>query len=214
MAAEREDDGVVRAWGGGVVPVVLGALAIVYLAAVWSEAAIRSGLSLRWLPAPIAYLTQIAALFPSPTAHAIDYRAEGFRCRDKTWVELDVSPWFPIDADNKESRFYRALHFYGEPHGREDEESKKRRLPALKALDDFIVTHADSDAVDAVAQGRGGDPIGGVRFTRISVPIGKPGDGSPRYQKTPLADHPPDQRHELYATPKSKREERCARIGL
>jgi hypothetical protein len=204
MAEERGDGDVVRAWGGGVVPLLLAAVAAVYLAALWSEAAIKSGVSLKWLPPSIAYFTQVAALFPGPTSHAIDYRAEGFRCRDKTWIEIDVSPWFPIDADNKESRFYRALHFYGDQHP---------HRPTLQALDAFVVDHYDSDAVDAAAQGRGGAPIGGVRFTRVSVPFGKPGDGSARYEKKPLADHPAEQRHPLYYTPESKREERCARTG-
>jgi hypothetical protein len=204
MAVEREDDGVARAWGGRGVPAILGAAAIVYFVSLWSEAAVRSGVSLRWLPAPLAYFTQIAALFPGPTSHAVDYRAEGFRCRDKTWIEIDVSPWFPIDADNKENRFYRALHFYGDQHP---------HRPTLQALDELIVTRYDSDAIDAAAQGRGGEPIGGVRFTRLGVPVGKPGDGSPRYERKPLVDYPPEQRRHLYYTPESKREERCARIA-
>lgn len=203
MAVERNDDGVVRAWGGGAVPLVLGVLAVVYFVSVWSEAAIRSGVSRKWLPAPLSYFAQIATLFPGPTAHALDYRAEGWRCRDKTWAEIDVSPWFAIDAEHKESRFYRAIHFYGD---------KSPHRPTLQALDEFIVDHYDSDAIDAAARGRGGDLIGGVRFTRISVPVGKPGDGSPRYEKKPLGEVPAEQRRHLYYTPESKREERCARI--
>ena len=126
---EPEDDLIARAWGGGVITKVLGAFAIAYFVAVWSEAA-KSGTSAKWLPAPVAYFTQVAALFPSAARHAFDYRVEGWRCRDKEWSEIDVRPWFPIESDNKESRFYRAMHFYGEhPHRQ-----------TLHALDTFIVS--------------------------------------------------------------------------
>jgi hypothetical protein len=203
MSTEPGDDGVVRAWGGGLAPLLLGAVAAVYFVAVWSEAAIASGVSVRWLSAPLGYFTQIAALFPSPTQHAIDYRVEGYRCRDKTWVELDVSPYFPIDAGNKENRFYRAIHFYGDQHP---------HRPTLRALDEFIVAHVDADATDAAAQGRGGNPIGGVRFSRLRTSFGRPGDGSPRYEQRPLSTYPAAERADLYYTPESKRQERCARI--
>jgi hypothetical protein len=200
---------------------VLGAVAFVYLGSIWAEAAVKSAVSTRWLPGPLAYFAQIAALFPVPTRHAVDYRVEGFRCRDKAWVEIEVSPWFPIDADNKESRFYRAIHFYGDQHPHRQ---------TLHALDEFIVSHYDGDIVDASSRGLGGDtfhggaasgptprapaePIGGVRFVRLHVPLGSPGDGSPRYQRTPLWDHPADERKDLYYTPESKREERCRSIG-
>jgi hypothetical protein len=204
MSNQREDDGVARAWGGGSITKVLGALAVAYFVVVWTEAA-KSGTAAKWLRvAPVAYFTQIAALFPGAARHAIDYRVEGYRCRDKAWVELDVSPWFPIDADNKESRFYRAIHFYGDQHPHRQ---------TLRALDEFIVSHVDSDAIDAAAQGRGGDPIGGVRFVRLHVPFGAPGDGSARYARKPLSEYPADERKDLYYTPESKREERCAQIG-
>jgi hypothetical protein len=204
MSNEREDDGVARAWGGGSITVVLGVLAVVYFAAIWSEAA-KSGTAAKWLRVPaVAYFMQVAALFPGAARHAIDYRVEGYRCRDQAWVELDVSPWFPIDADNKESRFYRAIHFYGDQHPHRQ---------TLRALDEFIVSHADGDAIDAAAQGRGGDPIGGVRFVRLQVPFGAPGDGSARYERKPLSAYPADQRKDLYYTPESKRQERCTRIG-
>jgi hypothetical protein len=205
MSNEREDDGVARAWGGRSIIGLLGAAAAVYLVSIWAEAAIKSAVSTRWLRAPpLAYFAQIAALFPGPTRHAIDYRAEGFRCRDRAWVEIDVSPWFPIDADNKENRFYRAIHFYGDQHP---------HRPTLRALDEFIVSHYDSDLVDAASRGQAGDPIGGVRFVRLHVPVGTPGDGSPRYWKAPLSAYPEDERKDLYYTPESKREERCTRIG-
>src|SRR6185369_16131667 len=99
-----------------------------------------------------AYFTQLAALFPGAARHAIDYRVEGYRCRDKTWVEIDVWPWFPIDAGNKENRFYRVIHFYGDAHPHRQ---------TMRALDEFIVGRYDADLIDAASRGQRGDPIGG-----------------------------------------------------
>jgi hypothetical protein len=201
------DDEVARAWSGKsgrMVTYLLGAVAVVYFASIWAEAAIRQAVSTRWLPGPLAYFAQLASLFPSPTHHAIDYRVEGFRCRDRTWSEIDVSPWFPIDADNKEGRFYRAIHFYGDQHPHRQ---------TLRALDEFIVSHYDADLIDAASRGQSGEPIGGVRFVRLRVPVGSPGDGATRYGRTPLASHPADERKDLYYTPESKREERCKLLG-
>jgi hypothetical protein len=197
------DDGILRAWGHGAIPKALGAIAVVYFAAIFTEAA-KSGSSARWLPAPLAYFTQVAALFPGAARNATDYRVEGFRCRDKSWSEIDVSPWFPIDADNKESRFYRAIHFYGDQHPHRQ---------TLRALDEFIAEHYDADAVDASARGDAREPIAGVRFVRLHVPVGTPGDGQQRYEKKPLSSYPDEVRKDLYYTPESKRDERCARLG-
>ena len=204
MGSPRADYGAARAWGGLLVPSVLAGLAALYFVGVWAEA-MKAGTAARYFPAPVAYFMQVAALFPGAARHAIDYRAEGFRCRDRKWVEIDVTPWFPIDADNKESRFYRAIHFYGDAH---------LHKQTLHALDDFIVHRYDGDAIDAAARGESRDPIGGVRFVKVTVPFGPPGDGSPRYERKALADYPEDQRKALpYHTPESKREERCSRIG-
>ena len=213
MPSPHPDRDVARAWGGRVVPGVLAAIAALYLVGIFAEAATsKTGFSQHLLTsrlghdvgAPIAYFTQIAALFPGAAGHAIDYRVEGYRCRDKVWTELDVRPYFPIDADNKENRFYRAIHFYGDAHPHRQ---------TLRALDELIVSRYDGDLIDAAARGQAGDPIGGVRFVKLHVPFGKPGDGSPRYERKPLDAYPDDQRKHLYYTPESKREERCNRIG-
>jgi hypothetical protein len=201
MSRDHEDDGVARAWGGGAVTKVLGAVAALYLVAVWSEA-VKSGTSAKWLPAPVAYFTQVAALFPGAARVSLDYRVEGYRCHDKTWSEIDVRPYFPIDADNKENRFYRFFHFYHQA----DEEM-------MRALEAFVLHHYNADAVDAAAAGRGGEQVGGVRFVRLKLPIGAPGDGEPRYERKPLDAYPEDVRDRLFATPKAQREERCAAIG-
>jgi|HubBroStandDraft_4_1064222.scaffolds.fasta_scaffold448832_1 hypothetical protein len=197
---EREDDGIVRAWRGRRAPVVLAVLAAVYIAAVWSEA-VKSGTSARWMPAPLAYFTQIARLFPRAATATLDYRVEGFRCRDATWAEIDVTPFFPIDADNKENRFYRALHFYHD------------HRPTMRALDAFTVTRYNEGAIAAAAQGRGGERIGGIRVHRLTIPFGVPGEGAERYARRPLFAYPEDERKELYHTPESMREERCGLTG-
>ena len=201
MSRHHEDDGVARAWGGGVVTKALGVVAVVYLAGVWSEA-VKSGTSARWLPAPVAYFTQVAALFPGAARVTLDYRVEGYRCRDKSWSEIDVRPYFPIDADNKENRFYRFFHFYHQA----DEEM-------MRALEAFVLHHHNADAIDAAAAGRGGEQVGGVRFVRLKLPIGAPGDGEPRYERKPLDAYPDEVRERIFATPKAQREERCAAIG-
>jgi hypothetical protein len=201
MARGSNDDDVARAFGGtAIANVFLAAVALAYFGAIFTEAA-KSGTSARWLPAPIAYFTQVAALFPGAARHAIDYRVEGYRCKDKTWSEIDVSPWFPIDSDNKESRFYRAIHFYGDQHP--DRQT-------LRALDQFIVDRYDGDARDSAARGEPREPIAGVRIVKLLVPVGTPGDGQPRYEKKPLATYPAEQRKDLYYTPESRRDERCA----
>jgi hypothetical protein len=212
MPGRERGDGVARAFGGSLVPGVLASVTALYFAGVFFEAA-RSGTAAKYLgkvmddeaAAPWAYFTQLAALFPGASRHAIDYRVEGYRCRDRAWAEIDVRPLFPIDADSKENRFYRAIHFYGDAHPHRQ---------TLHALDDFIVRRYDADAIDAAARGEPREPIGGVRFVKVTVPFGAPGDGSPRYERRPLADYPEDQKKALYHTPESKREERCRPVTM
>jgi hypothetical protein len=207
MPRERRDEEVARAFPGvtgGWVVRVLAAVAAVYFVSIWAEAAIRQTVSTRWLPAPLAYFAQLASLFEKPTAHATDYRVEGFRCRDKAWLEIDVSPWFPIDADNKENRFHRAVGLYRE---------KYPHRPTMRALDEYVVSHYDADLIDAASRGQSGDPIGGMRIVKTLVPVGTPGAASPRYVRPPLSSFPEEQRTILYHTPESHREERCKQIA-
>jgi hypothetical protein len=80
-----------------------------YIAAVFCEAV---GWQLHGLLyRPILFFCQIAALFPRAATYSIEYRAEGYTCSGRV-VEIDVRPYFPIHADDKESRFDRALFFY------------------------------------------------------------------------------------------------------
>ncbi len=202
---ERPDDEPVRAWGGVVVKLLLAIVSIVYFGCVFAEAN-KAGTAARLLPAPLAYFTQIAALFPGAARSAIDYRVEGWRCKDKAWAEIDVRPWFPIDADNKENRFYRTMHFFGEHPHRE----------TLRALDEFITSHYERDRIAAEARGDGRPAVGGVRFVRVKVPIGQPGEDTARYSRLPLASYAEDDRNDrkdFYWTPESRRDARCAQLG-
>jgi hypothetical protein len=196
--AQSEEGEVARAWDDRrAAKIALGAVAAIYVSAVFLDAA-KSGLSRTHLhlPAPVAYFTQVAALFPGASRHALDYRAEGYRCADGSFTELDVRPWFRVDADTKESRFYRLIHFYGEhthPH-----------RPTMRALDEFLVSRFNE-----AARKEGRALIGGVRITKLAVPFGKPGGTEERYRKKPLAEYPEAQQKVLYFTPESRREERC-----
>jgi hypothetical protein len=200
---DAHDPDVARAWGGGTMPIVLGALAVFYFGAIFVEA-VKNGALARWLPPPVAYFTQVAALFAGAARNVTDYRVEAFHCKDRSFSELDVAPWFPGNADNKESRFYRAIHFYGDAHPHRQ---------TMRALDEYIVSHYESDRVAAAARGESRPAVGGVRFVRIHVPVGTPDDGQARYEHKPLADYPAEERKDLYYTPESKREERCKRLG-
>src|SRR5262245_29019747 len=87
------------------------AAATVYLASIWLDAA-RTGVPDRVLPRPVRFFTQVACLFPYAAQNAIEFRAAAFGCDERRFSELDVRPFFPIHADDKENRFDRAMFFY------------------------------------------------------------------------------------------------------
>lgn len=165
------------------------ALAGLFLADVWLDA-VGSTLPSKILPRSLLYFGQIAALFPHAGEKQIDYRAEGYSCADHKWVEIDPRPWFPIDADNKENRFYRAVQFYRE----------NRKV--MRALDEYIVGHYNASH-DAEKK------IGGVRILSLRIPLPPPGTKIDPYKREELAKYPEDQRHNWYWSPGSMRRERC-----
>lgn len=194
-----ESANVAESFGRGVVSAALTLVACAYFAAVFLESA-GSKLPARWLPRPLLFFAQDAALFPRAAQAAIEYRAEGWLCKEQRWKEIDTRPYFPIDADDKENRFYRAMHFFElGPRGRGPEAEDR---PTMQALDDFLVEHHD-------AAGANGGRLGGIRVARVSVPIGKPGDPQERYERHPLDSYPESYRHDLYWTKGTKRDERC-----
>jgi len=167
--------------------VVIGGL---YIAAVLCEG-VKPSLH-RLLYRPILFFCQIAALFPQAATHAIEYRAEGYTCSGRA-IEIDVRPFFPIHADDKESRFERAMHFYHSDR------------TTMQALETYVMReHNRSDP----------ERIGGVVFLSLLTPIPAPGSSFPRYARTPLFDHPKEQRKVWYATPHEIVLRRCKEGNL
>jgi hypothetical protein len=163
---------------------IIGAL---YIAAVFVEGA--GGRLDRLVPRPVLFFAQIAALFPRAATHRIEYRAEGLPCRGPA-VELDVRPYFPIHADDKESRFDRALHFY------------RNDRTTMDALEAYVMDAHNRGAAEKIA---------GVVFLSLRVPLPPPGSTFARYERAPLREFPKEQRKVWYATSRAVVNERCGR---
>ncbi len=166
---------------------ILLATAIIYLGTLWLDG-IGSTLPSRTLPRPWVYFAQVAALFKNAGIMSIDYRAEGWVCSEKKWVEIDVRPFFRVDADTKENRFHRALQFY------------RHERKVMRALDEYVTKSANA---------HGDKKLGGVRFLSLRIPFPKPGEKVTPYERRPLSEYPDEQRHNWYWSPKSMRIERC-----
>lgn len=166
------------------------ALAAIYLLAIGLDAT-GTGIPDRVLPLPVRFFVQDAALFPHASAEVVDWRAEGWRCNERRFAELDVRPFFPIRRDDKESRFYRAMFFH------------HRQRAVLEALDAFIAREQNRAHPE--------DPIGGVILLSLRIPIPPPGTPEPRYRWIPLADFPHSvERRYWYTTAPDERVRRCA----
>jgi hypothetical protein len=172
--------------GSPLLRLVLAVVGGLYIAGVFIEGAGGGRLD-RIVPRPILFFCQIAALFPRAATHRIEYRAEALPCQGPAF-EVDVRPFFPIHADDKESRFDRALHFY------------RNDRPTMEALESYVMDgyHRREQA-----------PIGGVLFLSLRVPIPAPGSAFPRYERAPLADFPKEQRKVWYATSRDVVNRRC-----
>ena len=158
-----------------------------YLATVWLDG-VGSTFPAKITPRPWLYFSQIAALFVNAAPKVIEYRAEGWSCSEHKWIEVDVRPWFPIDRDDKESRFQRALQFY------------RKNRNVMQALEDFVVKRNNAS---------GNPPIGGVRFASLRLSYPAAGEHIAPYQRLPLATYSGEQRHDWYWTLRSRRNERC-----
>lgn len=163
-------------------------VAALYLTTVWLDG-VGSNLPAKLAPRPWVYFGQIAALFRWAGEKQIDYRAEGWICAEHRWEEIDVLPFFPLDAGNKENRFYRAVQFY------------RRDRKVMRALESYVVSRHNAREPDK--------RIGGVRFSSLRIPYPAPGSRIEPYERKPLASYTQDQRHDWYWTPGSKRRERC-----
>jgi hypothetical protein len=162
------------------------AVAALYLGTVWLDG-VGSTWPAKITPRPWLYFSQVAALFVNAAPKVIDYRAEGWSCSERKWVEVDVRPYFRIDADNKENRFQRALQFY------------RKNRTVMRALEDFIVArHVAS-----------GHSIGGVRFSSLRLSYPAPGEHVAPFEQRPLSAYSGEQKHDWYWTPRPRRVQRC-----
>jgi hypothetical protein len=165
--------------------VVLGAL---YILAVFCEGSTLRDLQLnRLLYRPVLFFCQIAALFPNADIVDNEFRAEGFTCNGRV-VEIDVRPFFPIHAEDKESRFDRAMYFY-----RNDRTS-------LEAVEAYLIR--ERNKVEP-------EKIGGVRFVNLRVPIPPVGSPPLYYSYKDLSAFPKDQRKVMYSVSSETVARRC-----
>lgn len=139
----------------------------------------------------LGFFTESTCLFPGASRFALEFRLEAWSCPRKRWEPLDPRAYFPIEADDKESRFQRLGHFY------------QQSRPAMTALDEWIAARHDRTD-DGVA-----GPIGGIRLVKQSRSLPAPGEPVARYAYDPLAPIPKDERKDLYATRPSERKARC-----
>lgn len=143
---------------------------------------------------PFAYFSECTKLFPERDTVALEYRLEAWSCGTRTWEPLDPRPYFPMEADDKESRFQRIAYFYADL-------APSRKV--MRALSAYIVAH-HAGASDGVT-----GAIGGIRLYAVRRPIPQMGEPVPRYVYSPLAPVPPEQRKDLYWTPERLRTQRC-----
>jgi hypothetical protein len=169
----------------------LAALGAIYIVALFLEGAGGSRLD-RVLPRPFLFFCQIAELFPRAATHRIEYRADGLPCEGPAF-EVDVRPFFPIHADDKESRFDRALHFY------------RNDRTTMEALETYVMSAYNGRATSDR------EKIAGVVFLSLRVPLPAPGANAPRYERAPLADFPKEQRKPWFATSRDVVKSRCDR---
>jgi hypothetical protein len=139
----------------------------------------------------IGFFTESTCLFPNARGNLTEYRLDAWSCPRKHWEPLDPRPYFPIEPDNKESRFQRLAYFY------------QANRPTMQALDTWILARHD-DEDDGVA-----GAIGGIKLSAWTRPIPEPSEGASRYHYRPLDPIPKDQRKDLFFTLGDVRRVRC-----
>lgn len=142
----------------------------------------------------IGFFTESTSLFPRANLFAMEYRLDAWSCSDQQWHPIDPRAYFPIQADDKESRFQRLGYFY------------TGNRTVMNALDEFIYQRHDTHDDGLSGQ------IGGIRLTKWSKPIPPVGTQIQRYEFTPLQPTPPEETKELYFTKNSVRRSRCAAV--
>jgi hypothetical protein len=140
---------------------------------------------------PISHFVRATCLFPGAMRATNSYRLAAWSCGRVRWEPLDVRAYFPMRAEDKESRFYRLAHFY------------KRNRPVMQALDAHISArhpHTE-DGVDGA--------IGGIRLYQTRTPIPPPGSKIERFVFDPLPAIPREGVQDLFYTPGPERKRRC-----
>src|SRR5437899_2704568 len=99
---------------------------------------------------PIAFFTESTKLFPSADVFTLEFRLEAWSCPRHRWEPLDPRAYFPIEADDKESKFQRLAYFYVVL-----DTNPGQTRAVMHALDEWIAARHDTTD-DAVA-----GPIGG-----------------------------------------------------
>lgn len=174
---------VAKGFGPRWLRITLAVCASIYWGGLWLESA---GAAMhKVFPRPILYFMQVASLFPKAAEFIIEYRAEGWYCAEHAYREVDVRPFFPLRANDKENRFDRAMHFY------------RHELAVMQPLDEYIVTQQNE---------HGGAKIGGVQLLSLRIPIPSAAE---RYERKPLDQYPNDWRHVFYRTGTTHRLDRC-----
>jgi hypothetical protein len=139
----------------------------------------------------ISFFTESTKLFPSADLFALDFRLDGYSCWGRRWEPIDPRAYFPIQADDKESRFQRFSYFY---------QGNRESMHALEAyIEGLHPTRLD---------GLFG-PIGGIRLSKWTHPIPPPGAEVARYVYRPLEIPPRTERKDLYYTRESEIRKRC-----
>jgi hypothetical protein len=142
----------------------------------------------------IGFFTESTSLFPRANLFSMEYRLDAWSCSDQQWHPIDPRAYFPIQADDKESRFQRLGYFY------------TGNRTVMNALDEFIYNLHDTRDDGFSGQ------IGGIRMTKWSKPIPPVGTHVERYEFRPLEPPPADETKELYYTKSSVRRSRCAAV--
>jgi hypothetical protein len=143
----------------------------------------------------LGYFAQSTALFPRSDEYAIEFRLEAWSCTTQAWVPMDMRPYFPMHADDKEGRFQRLAYFYD------------RERTVMMALDDYLVaqhTAGDGDGRDGVT-----GPIGGIRLYEVTRPIPPLGATIDRYVFDPMGAVSAELRKDKFWTKSSRRAQRC-----
>jgi hypothetical protein len=144
-----------------------------------------------WLR-PVIFFTQASSLFPQADVVAQEARLEVWSCADQQWKPIDPTPYFQIEADDKESRLQRLAYFYG------------RDRHVLQALDDYVCAKHATGVDDGVP-----GKIGGIRFYKREQKIPEVGQPPLHYVFDPFAVVPPDEHKDLFYTRMSERRARC-----